>query len=98
LHISREIWTGDKPIPSNLHKSDIEYMNELKSHLEVVRDFADGYTQQAQSTCVNGYNKRAQDESFKIGERAIVSFGDSTNKLRGKWQSGIVVDMYHHAV
>ena len=35
MHILREIWTGDKPLPSNMHKSEIEYINELNLILKL---------------------------------------------------------------
>jgi hypothetical protein len=42
---------------------------------------------------VKAYNVRARDKSFEIGEKVIVLRNDSKNKLRSKWQTGIVVDI-----
>jgi hypothetical protein len=94
LHILKESWTGEKPLPTTLQKSEIEYMLELKKHLDTVKTYADSHSEQAQAAYVCEYNKRAKDKSFEIGEKVIVLFPDSTSKLRSKWQTGNIVDIY----
>jgi len=69
-------------------------MQELKKHLDVVRSYADCHTEQAQASYVNQYNKRSCDKSFEIGEKVIVLFADSTNKLLSKWQTSVIIDVY----
>jgi hypothetical protein len=93
LHILKESWTGSKQLPPRLKKSEIQYMSELKQQLEFVRAYADCHSEQAQADYVYAYNKRSRDKSFELGEKVIVLFGDSTNKLQSKWQTGIVVDI-----
>jgi hypothetical protein len=94
LHVLCESWTGDRSLPATLHKSDIEYMTELKQHLSIVRAQADVHAETAQAAYVSSYNKRACDKSFEIGEKVIVLFADSTSKLKSWWQTGIIIDVF----
>lgn len=93
LHILQQSWTGEKPLPSTLGKSEVEYLCDLKKHFDTLRDYANCHTEQAQAVYVNDYNKRAKDKSFEIGEKVIVLFPDSTSKVKSKWQTGIVADI-----
>lgn len=94
LHILRESWTGERTLPLDLNKSETEYMQELKSQLELIRSYADNHVEFAQAVYVNEFNKRAKDKSFEIGDKVIVLFPDSTFKLKSQWQTGIVVDLF----
>lgn len=94
LHILRESWTGERTLPLDLNKSETEYMQELKSQLELIRRYADNHVEFAQAVYVNEFNKRAKDKSFEIGDKVIVLFPDSTFKLKSQWQTGIVVDLF----
>jgi hypothetical protein len=93
LHILKESWSGSKPLPPRLKKSEIDYVTELRQRLQTVRDYAASHSEQAQADYVKAYNVRARDKSFEIGEKVIVLRNDSTNKLRSKWQTGIVEDI-----
>ena len=90
LHLLKENWTGDKPLPNNFNKSEIEYMTSLKKQLDIVRSYADSHTENSQDNYVDNYNKRSTDKSFSVGETVIVLEGDSTNKLLSKWQVGTI--------
>jgi hypothetical protein len=94
LHILKESWTGDKPLPPNFNKSETEYMTSLRKHLDVVRSYADNHAEFLQSAYVDDYNKRSTDKSFAINEQVLVLFPDSSNKLLSRWQLGTIVDIY----
>jgi hypothetical protein len=93
LQVLKESWTGSKLLPPRLKKSEVQYMQELKRQLEMVRDYAEQHAEQSQADYVYNYNKRAKNKSFEIGEKVIVLFGDSTCKLQSKWQTGVIHDV-----
>jgi len=41
LAILKENWTGEEVLPLNLRKSTVTFLEELKSNLQVARDFPD---------------------------------------------------------
>ena len=89
----KETWSGERELPRDFSKSEIQYMQELKQNLEKARDYADEHATIAQERYVEHYNKKAKDKSFDVGDRVIVLHPDSTNKLYSRWQIGTVAEV-----
>jgi hypothetical protein len=94
LCILKESWTGHKALPTNLNKTERQYLDELKGCLQTARTYAEEHAEQAQANYVAAYNKKAKDKSFAINDTVIVLHSDSTNKLLSKWQLGSIIDVY----
>ena len=90
LAVLKETWSGERELPHNLNKTEVQYMQDLKDNLEVARKFASDHATVAQERYVSQYNKNTKAKSFYVGDRVIVLHPDSTNKLLSRWQIGVV--------
>jgi len=72
LSILRENWAGETELPPNFGKSATQYMQELKENLEVVANYANEHSVNAQERYAHYYNLRARDKHFSVGDRVIV--------------------------
>jgi hypothetical protein len=93
LAVLKETWSGERELPPNLNKTEVQYMKELKNNLEIAREYASEHAAIAQEKYVTHYNKNAVDKSFSVDDRVVVLHPDSTNKLYSRWQIGTVSEV-----
>ena len=93
LAVLRDSWQGDIELPVGLGKSAEQYLHDLHAQLKRVHEYAGEHASVAQERYAKAYNKHARPKSFEVDEEVIVLYPDSTNKLRSRWQIGIIVDV-----
>ena len=81
LAILKESWAGECPIEPHLPQSTVTYLQDLKEKLEMAAEYARQHSGPTQKHYADVYNLRAKDKSFVVGERVVVLFRDSTNKV-----------------
>jgi hypothetical protein len=85
LAILKETWMGDRELPPNLGKTEIQYLQELKENLELAGKYADSHAVGAQKRYAAAYNTRAREKQFSVGDQVMVLSPDSSNKLYSRW-------------
>ena len=79
LSILNETWTGNVDISPNVSKSAVEYLDELRSKLEIAQHYASVCAEREQQRHVHHYNLKAQDKSFSIGDSCLILQPESTS-------------------
>ena len=85
LGVLRDVWTDNIDQRPCSNRTATEYLENLKSNLEIAREFARDYADKAQSTYVENHNKHSQCKSFEVGDQVIVLMPNSTNSLLSEW-------------
>lgn len=78
---SQGILGGDCTISPQLALATVNYLQDLKEKLEISAEYAREHSVGAQKHYTDTYNRRAKDKSFEVGERVVVLYRDSTNKV-----------------
>ena len=87
LAILKDTWLGEKPWPTGLGKSAVQYLIDLKQKLIEAQDWAEARGHRAQQYYASHYNLRSRDKSFEPGDSVLILMPDSTSsKTFSKWQ------------
>jgi len=86
LSALKESWVGEQPLPLNVGKSMIAYLQSLKENLEIAKVYAGGHSTKQLNRYAAHYNLRSRDKRFEVGDRVIVLAPDSANKVYSRWQ------------
>jgi len=79
LSILNETWIGNTDISSNLSKTAVEYLDELKSKLETFQQYASVCAEREQQRHINHYNRKALDKNFIPGDPCLILQPESTS-------------------
>jgi len=95
LSILKESWIGERELPLSLGKTAEEYLQDLKTNLEMARAYAEFYTEYEQRKSTEYYNLRSMDRRYTVGEKVIVLAPDPKGaKFFNRWQGpGTVVEV-----
>src|SRR5688572_10771461 len=85
LAILKESWTREIDLPPHVGIQPEKYLKEIKENMEEALLFAESYAREKQLQYTNQYNKRAKHKEFEPGEKVIVLYPTSTNKLISQW-------------
>jgi hypothetical protein len=93
LSVLKDHWSGEQPSATKLPKQVQEYLECLKSDLEVCHQVAKDNASKMESSYRRQYNVSAKDKSFQVGDLVLVLMPDNSHKLLSKWTGpGTVVD------
>ncbi|GFR08144.1 transposon Ty3-I Gag-Pol polyprotein [Trichonephila clavata] len=85
LKLLKEVWTGDKEIPTGSSKSVEEYLRDLTGKLKQAHNLARGNSEKAQAEYASRYNLRSREKRLAIGDQVLVLIPSSSHKLLKKW-------------
>ncbi|GFQ69226.1 transposon Ty3-I Gag-Pol polyprotein [Trichonephila clavata] len=85
LKLLKEVWTGDKEIPTVSSKSVEEYLRGLTEKLKQVHNLARGNSEKAQAEYASRYNIRSREKRLAVGDQVLVLIPSSSHKLLKKW-------------
>jgi hypothetical protein len=84
-------WIGKRPLPLDIAKAPLEYLQELERKLSLASEYTAEHTAREQARHTHAYNLRSRDKSFEVGERVIYLMPSSTHKLSRTWLGPYVV-------
>ncbi|GFR07899.1 transposon Ty3-I Gag-Pol polyprotein [Trichonephila clavata] len=87
LKLLKEVWTGDKEIPTGSSKSVEEYLRDLTGKLKQAHNLARGNSEKAQAEYASRYNLRSREKRLAVGDQVLVLIPSSSHKLLKKWMS-----------
>ncbi|GFQ84847.1 retrovirus-related Pol polyprotein from transposon opus [Trichonephila clavata] len=76
LKLLKEVWTGDKEIPTGSSKSIEEYLRDLTEKLKQAHNLARGNSEKAQAEYASRYNLRSREKQLPIPHTARVKLED----------------------
>ncbi|GFR21103.1 retrovirus-related Pol polyprotein from transposon opus [Trichonephila clavata] len=85
LKLLKEVWTGDKEIPTGSSKSIEEYLRDLTEKLKQAHNLARGNSEKAQAEYASRYNLRSREKRLAVGDQVLVLIPSSSHKLLKKW-------------
>ncbi|GFQ94551.1 transposon Ty3-I Gag-Pol polyprotein [Trichonephila clavata] len=85
LKLLKEVWTGDKEIPTGSSKSVEEYLRDLTGKLKQAHNLARGNSEKAQAEYASRYNLRSREKRLAVGDQVLVLIPSSSHKLLKKW-------------
>src|SRR5688572_23959433 len=91
LAILKESWTREINLPPHIGIQPEKYLRDMKANMEKALLFAESYSREKQLQYTNQYNKRAKHKEFEPGEKVIVLYPTSTNKLISRWHGPCTV-------
>jgi len=68
LAVLKENWCGLRDAPLNLGQSTAEYLNDLRTNLEVAGSYATEHGKRQQQRYVSRYNLRSREKQFHVGD------------------------------
>ena len=86
LSVLKDTWSDDQADTPILSGTSYEYLEKLKSDLQVGARIAETNAGKAQRSYVHQYNLRSRDKEFEVGDMVLVLMPDSTNKVVARWQ------------
>jgi len=89
LSLIKENWSGMENLPTC--RPVLQYLAELKGHLETTHKFASQHAQKAQEQYAKYYNAHAHHKTFQVGEEVIVLEKDFNSKTFSRWCTGEVL-------
>ena len=72
--------------PPSINKTAVEYLDILRSKLDVGVKCAGKNASKAEANYTGQFNKHSKDKSFDVGDLVLVLLPSSTNKLMSQWQ------------
>lgn len=85
LAILKSTWAGEIPLPLNMTKSAVEYLQDLKTRMETAAEQAALTAQDKQRAYTEYYNRRSSVRNFAIGDQVFLLIPDSANKIYARW-------------
>jgi len=85
LAILKSTWSGEVHIPTNITESAIEYLQRLKTNLEIAAEKASLIAAEKQKSYEDYFNRRSSCKKFEVGDQVILLIPDSSNKLYARW-------------
>ncbi|GFY63043.1 transposon Ty3-I Gag-Pol polyprotein [Trichonephila inaurata madagascariensis] len=85
LKLLKEVWTGDKEIPTGSSKSIEEYLRDLTEKLKQAHNLARRNSEKAQAEYASRYNLRSREKRLAVGDQVLVLISLSSHKLLKKW-------------
>ena len=79
-------------MPSDLGKTVLEFMNDLREKLSVAQNYARSHSVREQGRYVAHYNLRSKDKHFTVGEQVLMLSPDSTaSKVYSRWKGPVEI-------
>ena len=92
LAVLKENWCGQREAPLSLGQTTVDYLQELRTNLEVAETYAASHSQRAQQRYVSHYNLRTRPKSFSVGDQVLILSPDNTaSKVFSKWRGPATV-------
>ena len=86
LTILKESWNKEINLPPKIGIQPAKYLKNLREDMEKALAIADSCAKDKQAQYAFQYNKKAKHKEFEVGEKVIVLYLSSTNKLISQWQ------------
>jgi hypothetical protein len=91
LQLLCDDWIGKRPLPLDMAKAPLAYLQELERKLHLASEYAGEHATREQARYTHAYNLRSRDKNFQVGERVIYLMPSSTHKLTRTWQGPCIV-------
>ncbi|GFQ68273.1 transposon Ty3-I Gag-Pol polyprotein [Trichonephila clavata] len=85
LKLLKEVWTGDKEIPTGSSKSVEEYLRDLTGKLKQAHNLARGNSEKAQAEYASRYNLRSREKRLAVGDQVLVLYPIVISQALKKW-------------
>ena len=98
LAVLKENWCGLRDAPLSLGQSTAEYLNDLRTNLEMANSYAIEHGKREQQRYVSRYNLRSREKKFDTGDQVLILIPDTTaSKVFSRWQGpATVVEVRPH--
>jgi len=98
LAVLKENWCGLRDAPLNMGQSTAEYLNDLRTNLEVATSYATEHGKREQQRYVSRYNLHSRVKKFGAGDQVLILIPDTTSSnVFSRWQGpATVVEIRPH--
>ena len=83
MRILRSLWTDDDRRP--MRKSVLQYVDELKSRLQLAAEMAQAVADKNKITIKRIYDRHSKPRSLKVVDKVLVLLPTSSSKIKAKW-------------
>ncbi|GFX22439.1 hypothetical protein TNCV_3600711 [Trichonephila clavipes] len=85
ISLLKEVWVGERNIPTTLSRSVEKYLEDLIEKLRKAHEIAAETAEATQNNYASYYNLRSREKQFKVGDKVLVLLPSSTHKLMKTW-------------
>ncbi|GFU11011.1 retrovirus-related Pol polyprotein from transposon 412 [Trichonephila clavipes] len=85
ISLLKEVWVGERNIPTTLSRSVEKYLEDLIEKLRKAHEIAAETAKATQNNYASYYNLRSREKQFKVGDKVLVLLPSSTHKLMKTW-------------
>ncbi|GFT78273.1 retrovirus-related Pol polyprotein from transposon 17.6 [Trichonephila clavipes] len=85
ISLLKEVWVGERNIPTTLSRSVEKYLEDLIEKLRKAHEIAAKTAEATQNNYASYYNLRSREKQFKVGDKVLVLLPSSTHKLMKTW-------------
>ncbi|GFX28371.1 retrovirus-related Pol polyprotein from transposon 412 [Trichonephila clavipes] len=85
ISLLKEVWKGERNIPTTLSRSMEKYLEDLIEKLRKAHEIAAETAEATQNNYASYYNLRSREKQFKVGDKVLVLLPSSTHKLMKTW-------------
>ncbi|GFT61512.1 hypothetical protein TNCV_4271961 [Trichonephila clavipes] len=85
ISLLKEVWVGERNIPTTLSRSVEKYLEDLIEKLRKAHEIAAETAEATQNNYASYYNLRSREKQFKVGDEVLVLLPSSTHKLMKTW-------------
>ncbi|GFV30372.1 hypothetical protein TNCV_98471 [Trichonephila clavipes] len=85
ISLLKEVWVGERNIPTTLSRSVEKYLEDLIEKLRKAHEIAAETAEATQNNYASCYNLRSREKQFKVGDKVLVLLPSSTHKLMKTW-------------
>ncbi|GFT13820.1 retrovirus-related Pol polyprotein from transposon 412 [Trichonephila clavipes] len=85
ISLLKEVWVGERNIPTTLSRSVEKYLEDLIEKLRKAHEIAAEMAEATQNNYASYYNLRSREKQFKVGDKVLVLLPSSTHKLMKTW-------------
>lgn len=86
MHILKECWTNTKTSDDDVTKNSYEYVLDLQNRLAETCQLAQEELRQSQSRYKKYYDRKARNQSYKVGDEVLILLPTDHNKLLLQWK------------
>ncbi|GFS76146.1 retrovirus-related Pol polyprotein from transposon opus [Trichonephila clavipes] len=85
ISLLKEVWVGERKIPTTLSRSVEKYLEDLIEKLRKAHEIAAETAEATQNNYASYYNLRSREKQLKVRDKVMVLLSSSTHKLMKTW-------------
>lgn len=85
LSILKDVWLGEKEIPTGTSRPVDVYLRDLVERLQKAHEIATETSEMTQREYTSRYNLRSRDKCFSVGDKVLMLIPSSSHKLLNTW-------------